>query len=660
MQHLKSTTLLISAEDETVSVTGTSTGVEEGQSVYVLLSDGTTDVEVTATVGSDGTWTATDANISELTNGEITITADVSDAAGNAATQATKTITLDNVSPSAFAIDATLEVDNIVNSAEDETVSVTGTSTGVEEGQSVYVLLSDGTTDVEVTATVGSDGTWTATDANISELTNGEITITADVSDAAGNAATQATKTITLDNVSPSAFAIDATLEVDNIVSSAEDETVSVTGTSTGVEEGQSVYVLLSDGTTDVEVTATVGSDGTWTATDANISELTNGEITITADVSDAAGNAATQATKTITLDNVSPSAFAIDATLEVDNIVSSAEDETVSVTGTSTGVEEGQSVYVLLSDGTTDVEVTATVGSDGTWTATDANISELTNGEITITADVSDAAGNAATQATKTITLDNVSPSAFAIDATLEVDNIVNSAEDETVSVTGTSTGVEEGQSVSVRLSDGTTDVEVTATVGSDGTWTATDANISELTNGEITITADVSDAAGNAATQATKTITLDNVSPSAFAIDATLEVDNIVSSAEDETVSVTGTSTGVEEGQSVYVLLSHGTTDVEVTATVGSDGTWTATDANISELTNGEITITADVSDAAGNAATQVTKTITIDNVSPVVPLQSNATLEVDNMVNSAEDETVSVTGTSTGVEEGQLSYR
>ena len=150
--------------------------------------------------------------------------------------------------------------------------------------------------------------------------------------------------------MSPSAFAIDATLEVDNIVSSAEDETVSVTGTSTGVEEGQSVYVRLSDGTTDVEVTATVGSDGTWTATDANISELTNGEITITADVSDAAGNAATQATKTITLDNEGY-AIALDG-------------KTLVITG---DIEAD----VAVLNGSDDVTENFTIsGSNGTYTA--------------------------------------------------------------------------------------------------------------------------------------------------------------------------------------------------------------------------------------------------------------------------------------------------
>ena len=161
---------------------------------------------------------------------------------------------------------------------------------------------------------------------------------------------TTTSSTTPIDTTAPSAFAIDATLEVDNIVSSAEDETVSVTGTSTGVEEGQSVYVRLSDGTTDVEVTATVGSDGTWTATDANISELTNGEITITADVSDAAGNAATQATKTITLDNEGY-AIALDG-------------KTLVITG---DIEAD----VAVLNGSDDVTENFTIsGSNGTYTA--------------------------------------------------------------------------------------------------------------------------------------------------------------------------------------------------------------------------------------------------------------------------------------------------
>ena len=372
----------------------------------VTLSDGVNpDVVTTATV-TGGVWTAADADISGLDDGSSGPCRRVRFLPATRRRRRSHTLTLDNVAPS-IAIDATLEGDNIVNASEDNTVTVSGTTSGVENGQTVTVTLSDGVNpDVVTTATV-TGGVWTAADADISGLNNGSITVHADVSDFAGNPAAQASHTLTLDNVAPS-IAIDATLEGDNIVNASEDNTVTVSGTTSGVENGQTVTVTLSDGVNpDVVTTATV-TGGVWTAADADISGLNNGSITVHADVSDFAGNPAAQASHTLTLDNVAPS-IAIDATLEGDNIVNASEDNTVTVSGTTSGVENGQTVTVTLSDGVNpDVVTTATV-TGGVWTAADADISGLNNGSITVHADVSDFAGNPAAQASHTLTLDNV-----------------------------------------------------------------------------------------------------------------------------------------------------------------------------------------------------------------------------------------------------------
>ena len=95
---------------------------------------------------------------------------------------------LDNLAPT-IAIDATLAGDNRVNAAEDNTFVVSGTTVGVENGQTVTVTLSDGSHPPVVTTATVSGGVWTATAADISGLTNGNITIHADVTDLAGNPA---------------------------------------------------------------------------------------------------------------------------------------------------------------------------------------------------------------------------------------------------------------------------------------------------------------------------------------------------------------------------------------------------------------------------------------------------------------------------------------
>ncbi|WP_205692236.1 beta strand repeat-containing protein, partial [Cellulophaga sp. Z1A5H] len=571
------------AEDGDVTISGTTTGVEDGQTVTVTFSDGTNTVTTTATVSGD-TWTATDADISGLTNGPITVTADVTDVALNPATD-NDPITLDNSLPT-IDITTPIEGDNVVNAAEDGDVTISGTTTGVEDNQIVTVTFSDGTNTVITTATVSGD-TWTATDADISGLTNGPITVTADVTDVALNPATD-NDPITLDNSLPT-IDITTPIEGDNVVNAAEDGDVTISGTTTGVEDNQIVTVTFSDGTNTVITTATVSGD-TWTATDADISGLANGPITVTADVTDVALNPATD-NDPITLDNSLPT-IDITTPIEGDNVVNAAEDGDVTISGTTTGVEDNQIVTVTFSDGTNTVITTATV-SGNTWTATDADISGLTNGPITVTADVTDVALNPATD-NDPIILDNSAPT-VDITTPIEGDNVVNAAEDGDVTISGTTTGVEDNQIVTVTFSDGTNTVITTATVSGD-TWTATDADISGLANGPITVTAEVTDVALNPATD-NDPITLDNSLPT-IDITTPIEGDNVVNAAEDGDVTISGTTTGVEDGQTVTVTFSDGTNTVITTATVSGD-TWTATDADISGLANGPITVTADVTD-------------------------------------------------------------
>ena len=289
-------------------ISGTTANVEDAQTVTVTFSDGTTTISKTASVSSDA-FALTVGQLADITNlndGPITVTASVSDAHGNAATTASRTITLDNLAPQ-VSIDATLEVDNIVNNAEEASVVVTGTSAGAA-GRTVTVTATDSNGDTDSgTATIETDGTYSVT-LDVNALADGNLTITADVSDLAGNAAAQASKTITLDDTAPT-VTIDGTLEGDNKVNASEDGDVVVSGSSSGLAAGSTVSVTLADSSSTVSTTATVLSSGAWVAEPADISALTDGNITVTADASDTAGNAASAATKTITLDNAAPSA---------------------------------------------------------------------------------------------------------------------------------------------------------------------------------------------------------------------------------------------------------------------------------------------------------------------------------------------------------------
>ncbi|WP_271784270.1 gliding motility-associated C-terminal domain-containing protein [Aquimarina algiphila] len=95
-----------------------------------------------------------------------------------------------------------IEGDDIVNDIEDKDVTITGTTISVEEGQMVTVTFSDGTNSVTTTAIVESDGSWIATDVDISGFVEGSIIIDVEVTDIAGNQANDQ-ETIVLDNIAP-------------------------------------------------------------------------------------------------------------------------------------------------------------------------------------------------------------------------------------------------------------------------------------------------------------------------------------------------------------------------------------------------------------------------------------------------------------------------
>ncbi|MBO0594003.1 hypothetical protein I2486_21595, partial [Cellulophaga sp. E16_2] len=465
-----------------VTISGTTTDVEDGQIASITLNGTTYSPIVTG-----NTWTfditALEAQALDATE---TITADVSNASGNAAVQATRDIEHDVTTP-VITIDV-VAVDDIINATEDDSpVTISGTTTDVEDGQIATVILNGVTYSPIVTA-----GVWTfditALEAQALDATE---TITADVSNASGNAATQATRDIEHDVTTP-VITIDV-VAVDDIINATEDDSpVTISGTTTDVEDGQIATVILNGTTYSPVVTGNV-----WTfditATEAQALDATE---TITADVSNASGNAAVQTTRDIKHDVTTP-VITIDV-VAVDDIINATEDDSpVTISGTTTDVEDGQIATVILNGTTYSPVVTGNV-----WTfditATEAQALDATE---TITADVNNASGNAAVQTTRDIEHDVTTP-VITIDV-VAVDDIINATEDDSpVTISGTTTDVEDGQIVTVTLNGTTYSPTVTGNV-----WTfditALEAQALDATE---TITADVSNASGNAAVQATR----------------------------------------------------------------------------------------------------------------------------------------------------------
>jgi len=151
----------------------------------------------TETNTSGNNYTATYTMQSGDTEGTVAFTVDFTDSAGNAGTQVTSLtggsgVTFDKTAPTISSV--TADWGAYLTEVEDDTSkTVTVVTDGAEDGQTVTLSLNG----TDYTSTVSSNATTiTVTAAGLQALTNNtDYTLTTNVSDAAGNAATAHTAT---------------------------------------------------------------------------------------------------------------------------------------------------------------------------------------------------------------------------------------------------------------------------------------------------------------------------------------------------------------------------------------------------------------------------------------------------------------------------------
>ncbi len=611
-------------------ISGTAVGIEEGRTVTVTLHGQTYFAQVTG-----GAWTVTvpSTEVSSLNDGAFTISATAQDAAGNPASvsrglhvDATASLTLDPIVG-----------DNVIN-AGDHTgaVTISGHTSGVENGRVVSVLLENHS----YTATVLSDS-WSLSvpSAQVAALRDGSYTVFASVSDLAGNAM-EATRSLVVDTTA--SIAINA-IAVDSVVDAMERQLeLPVSGSVNGIEDGQTVSVFLATHTYQAVV-----SGGVWSLNvpASDVGALSEGAYTISASALDLPGNSAS-ATRAFVVDT--SATIALDPMLG-DNVVN-AVDHTgaLPISGVTTGVEDGRTVTVLLANHS----YTATV-SGGAWSLTvgSADISALTDGAYTVHASVTDRGGNPAA-INQTLVVDT--SAAIAI-GTVSIDDVINANEKLlALPITGTVSGIEDGQTVAVVLNGSTYSTTVSA-----GAWSILvgSSAVAALVDGNYTISATALDVPGNPAT-ATRVMAVDT--GATLAIDA-IDVDDIVNHDEKaQSLVVSGTSTGLEAGRTVTVLVAG----QNYTASVGVGGAWSVTvlPAILAPLADGGYEVSVSATDLAGNPATAI-RNFQLDTYVPVPAVDGLSTnshtpvITGEAVVGPTDVLTVVVAGTTYHVGDGHL---
>ncbi len=205
-----------------------------------------------------------------------------------------------------------LTADNIINAGKANAgVEIRGTTSGVEDGQIVTITIVDGSNNVVFSSkAIVTNSAWLINigSANAKALADGLYTLTADVSNASGDPA-NASRVILVDETPP-AIAVHTTISHNIVNINAASAGFAIVGTTFDAENGQPVTVKIVDSTGHVvDSFATTLANNTWSVTVSSTEAklLRDGSYTVTADVSDAAGNPAPQAMLPLTVDETPP-----------------------------------------------------------------------------------------------------------------------------------------------------------------------------------------------------------------------------------------------------------------------------------------------------------------------------------------------------------------
>ncbi|WP_444550954.1 Ig-like domain-containing protein [Enterobacter hormaechei] len=610
-------------------VTGSSDGLAAGTTLTVTVNGKT----YAASVLADGTWSAAipAADVGALAAGTVTVTVAGQSAAGNPVT-ISHDVTVD-LAAVAISIDA-IATDDVINAAEKGAdLVLSGSTSNVEENQTVTITFGG----KSYTAKVDADGNWTATvpSSDLAGLKDGDASVQVSVTNVNGNSAS-AGREYSVDATAPT-VTID-TVAGDNVINGSEAAAgVAISGTTTA-EVGQTVTVTLGG----KSYTAQVQQGGIWSVSvpAADLSTLADNGYTVQVSVSDAAGNPGS-AGKAITLDTTPPTvSFNVVAGDDVINSVEHGQAQVIS--GTATGASVGDKLVITIGSN----QYTTTVDASGKWSVgvPASDISALTDGTVTLSATITDSAGNSSTQTHDVVV--NTASVALTVN-TLSGDDVINAAEaGASLVINGSSAQFANGTQVTITLNG----KSYTATIQSDGSWTTTvpAADVGTLADGaSYQVSVSAQDSAGNSAS-ATHTISVDTTAP-VISVN-TLSGDDVLNAAEAQQPLTVHGSSSAEAGQTVTVTLGGKT----YTALVATDGTWTldVPAVDLAALSQGALTVTASVNDKAGNNG-QTTHTLTVDTVAPAVTI---STVADDDIVNNAEQLAGQTISGTTTAEQGQ----
>jgi alpha-tubulin suppressor-like RCC1 family protein/outer membrane protein OmpA-like peptidoglycan-associated protein len=579
---------------DTTPTMSISSGGSNGDVVTMSATKGSTTVSCTYTIGT-GTQSC---DLPTLSAGLWTTSATLTDAAGNVSSAGTSlgvTIVAPPATPSAPDLAAASDTgssstDNITN---DTTPTVS--AAGGNAGDTVTLSATNGAT------TTTCSYVLPATSCDLPTLTQGTWSITAAITDPYGNvSATSPATSISVDTAAPTApGAPDLAAASDTGTSNTDNNTTDTTPTmsiSSGGNNGDVVTMSATNGTTTLSCTYTIGT-GTQSC---DLPTLSTGSWTVSATLTDPAGNTSAAST-TLPLSIVAlpttPS-NAPDLVSASDTGASSTDNITSDTTPTLTG-----------SGGTTGQTVTISATKDGVTktcsyvigTGTQScDLSALTDGSWSVTSTITDALGNVSSPSPAlNLVVDTTAPAAPATapDLLAASDLGISSTDNITSDTTPAIglPGVSDGNLVSItaKKADGTT-VSCSYTKSA----TISSCDLQTLTDGNWSVSATVTDVAGNKSTTSPSLdLVIDTTPPTPPA------APTVPTNAANQTADPTPTLAvdGVTPGETITGTATNGNKSLSCVF-VGAPGVRSCT---LPLLTPGQWFISATVTDPAGNTS-------------------------------------------------------
>lgn len=633
--------------NQAVTVTGKTINVQPGQTVTVFLGS----QSWTGTVDASGKWSVQipQGDLAALTSNGYTLVVTTSDQAGNTV-----------LSQHNFTIDKDLTAISVLPVTGDDAINVAEAGTGF----SISGISSNLTVNTVVTVTMngktysgitGSDGTWSVSipTEDAKALSDGKSTVTVSAVDAAGNPISVSHDFTVVINKVPS-----VTINTpfgDGILNAAEAAGSPTLAGSTGVlGAGQTVVVNIGG----INYSATVDANGNWSL--AAPAALLNSPDTGTSPIP-----------YTVTAKDVAGNTSVINGTIDIDKTPPALGLQAVSG-GYVNAVEVGQSVPITGTGGPYDPDhphtivvvvnnqtYTTTLLSNGTWSISlpAGALVGLPDGPINYTVTISDSAGNPTVLKGSFIldanpaTLPTISINAISGDDFINVNE-----SSQPLVISGKTTNAEVGSSVTVVFNG----VSYTGVlVQPDGTWSLTlpSSSMTGLTSGTQVITATVNDVAGNTASSNHNLTFVADASKLPSITVNVIAGDDVINAIEHlQALTIDGSSQNLTAGRIVTVTLNGKT----YTGLVDSTGKWSVNvpAADVQALSSGSgsqpYTVTANATDIANNAATQVNHTVTVDLIGPALTLDPGSFV-ADGKVNISETAAIQVlSGTSA---EGQI---